>query len=230
MDHYTVKELPESERPYEKCEKYGPQILSDSELLAIIIRTGNKNERSTELAYKILQLKENRFGINVLNHVTFKELTSIKGVGRVKAIQLLSLAELSKRMSEDIKKEGIRFEDADSIAVFFMERMRHLEKEQTVLVLLDAKLRMISHKVIFEGTIGMSPMEPREILREALREDAVYFILLHNHPSGDPTPSDADIKVTGRIKEAGNTVGIRLKDHIIIGDNKYVSMKTLNVI
>ena len=225
MKYLTIKELPENERPYEKCEKYGPQVLSDSELLAIIIKTGNKNERSTELAYRILQMKEGRYGVSVLNHVSFNELTAIKGVGRVKAIQLLALAELSKRMSEDIKKEGICFENSDSVAGFFMERLRHLEREETRAVFLDSRLKMISEKVVFTGTVGMAPMEPREILREALLADAVFFILLHNHPSGDPTPSDADINTTLRIKEAGNNVGIRLKDHIIIGDNKYVSLK-----
>ena len=225
MKYLTIKELPENERPYEKCEKYGPQVLSDSELLAIIIKTGNKNERSTELAYRILQMKEGRYGISVLNHVSFRELTSIKGVGRVKAIQLLSLTELSKRMSEDIRREGICFSDSDSVAGFFMERMRHLEREETRVVFLDSRLKMIKDMVLFSGTVGQSPMEPREILREALRADAVCFFLLHNHPSGDPTPSEADIKATVRVKEAGNTVGIRLKDHIIIGDNKYISLK-----
>lgn len=230
MKYLTIKELPESERPYEKCMKYGPQVLADSELLAIIIRTGNRNERSTELAYRVLQMNGNRFGINVLNHVSYNELIKIKGVGRVKAIQLLAVAELSKRMAADIRKEGISFKDIDATAGFFMESMRHLEKEQTRLVLLDIKMRMISEKVLFEGTVGMAPMEPREILREALRQDAVYFVLLHNHPSGDPTPSDADIKTTKRIKDAGDAVGIRLKDHIIIGDNRFVSMKRLGVL
>ena len=229
MKYLTIKELPENERPYEKCEKYGPQVLSDSELLAIIIKSGNKNERSTELAYRILQMKEGRYGVSVLNHVSFSELTSIRGVGRVKAIQLMAVAELSKRMSEDIKREGISFDSSESVAGFFMERMRHLEREETRAVFLDSRLKMISDKVVFTGTVGMAPMEPREILREALLADAVYFMLLHNHPSGDPTPSDADIKTTARVKEAGNTVGIRLKDHIIIGDNRYVSLKDLGL-
>jgi len=225
MKYLTIKELPASERPYEKCEKYGPQVLSDSELLAIIIRTGHKNERSTDLACRILNMNGNRFGISVLNHVGFNELVKIRGVGKVKAIQLLAVAELSKRMSEDIRREGICFRDAETTAGFFMERMRHLEREQTRAVFLDTRMKMITEKVIFEGTVGAAPMEPREILREALKNDAVYMILLHNHPSGDPTPSEADIKVTGRIREASDTVGIKLRDHIIIGDNRYVSMK-----
>jgi len=230
MVHYTVKNLPESERPYEKCKKYGPAVLSDSELLAIIIKTGNRNERSTELASRVLMMKGNRFGISVLNHVSMKELEEISGIGPVKAIQLLAVAELSKRMAEDVRREGICFSNPDAIAGFYMERMRHLEREQTRIILLDMKLKLISEKVLFEGTIGTAPMEPREILREALKADAVNFVLLHNHPSGDPTPSMTDISTTNRIREAADYVGIRLRDHIIIGENRYVSLKSLGYI
>ena len=230
MKYLTIKELPESERPYEKCEKFGPQVLTDSELLAIIIRSGNRNERSTELAYRVLSMNGNRFGISVLNHVSINELIKIKGIGRVKAVQLLAVAELSKRMSMDMKRDAIVFKNSETMAGFFMERMRHLETEQTRLVLLDMKLKLISEKVIFEGTVGMAPMEPREILREALRADAVYFVLLHNHPSGDPAPSENDINTTKRIKEAADYIGIKLRDHIIIGDNRYVSLRDYGVI
>ncbi len=226
MKYMTIKELPESERPYEKCEKYGASVLSDSELLAIIIKSGNRNERSTDLASRILMMKESRYGLNVLNHVSMKELCSINGIGKVKAIQLMAVAELSKRMAEDIKREGITFEDSDSIAGFYMEKMRHLEREQTRLLLFDMRMKMISDMEIFKGTVGRSFMEPREILIEALKADAVSFVLLHNHPSGDPTPSTADIEITKRLKSAGDLIGIKLKDHIIIGDKKYVSLKS----
>ena len=227
MKYMTIKELPESERPYEKCEKYGASVLSDSELLAIIIKSGNRNERSTDLASRILMMKEARYGINVLNHVSMKELCSIKGIGRVKAIQLMAVAELSKRMAEDIKREGITFEDSDSIAGFYMEKMRHLEREQTRLLLFDMRMKLISDIEIIKGTVGRSFMEPREILIEALKADAVSFVLLHNHPSGDPTPSKADIEITKRMKSAGDLVGIKLKDHIIIGEKRYVSLKSM---
>ena len=183
MSYLTIKDLPESERPYEKCEKFGPQILTDSELLAVILRTGSPNERVTELAYRIMSMDEDRYGISVLNHVTLKQLKKIRGIGRVKAIQLLAVAELSKRMSVDTKKDAIVFGNAESVAGFFMEKMRHLEKEQTRVVFLDTKYRMISEKVLFEGSISTALMEPREILREALLEDAVGIILLHNHPN-----------------------------------------------
>jgi len=230
MKHLTTKELPESERPYERCEKYGAGILTDSELLAIIIRSGTQNERSIDLAYKILNIDPERYGINILNHISYKELVKIKGIGRVKAVQLLSVAELAKRISLEVRRDGIYLNSADAVAGFFMEKMRHLEREQTRVVFLDMKMKMIADKVLFEGTVGMAPMEPREILREALRVDAVFFILLHNHPSGDPTPSDTDIRTTKRIIDAADAVGIRLKDHIIIGDNKFVSLKAYGAI
>lgn len=225
MKYLTVKELPECDRPYEKCEKYGPSVLSDSELLAIIIKAGYKDLRVTELASRILNLNGNRFGINILNHLTFKELKKIKGIGRVKAIQLLATAEISKRMAEDIRREGISFANADQVAGFYMERMRHLEREQTRILYLDSRLKLISDIILFEGAVGKSMMEPREILREALRCDAVNFIMLHNHPSGDPIPSEQDKNVTKFVKTAADHVGIRLRDHIIIGDNRYVSFK-----
>ena len=225
MKYLTVKDLPESDRPYEKCEKYGPSVLSDSELLAIIIKAGYKDLRVTELASKILNLKGNRFGINILNHLTVEELKKIKGIGKVKAIQLLATAEISKRMAEDVRREGISFANADQVAGFYMERMRHLEREQTRILYLDSRLKLISDIVLFEGAVGKSMMEPREILREGLRLDAVHFIMLHNHPSGDPVPSEQDKNVTKFVKTAADYVGIRLRDHIIIGDNRYISFK-----
>ena len=230
MEHYTVKELPENERPYEKCEKYGPMVLSDSELLAIIIKAGTPKERATELATRILMMKGSRYGINVLNHVTKNELHELYGIGRVKTIQLMALCEIARRMATDEKREAITFSTPESIAAFYMEKMRHLEREQTRVLFLDSKLKMISDIILFEGTVGTAPMEPREILREALKADAVFFVVLHNHPSGDPSPSQADLNTTERIRQAAEYVGLRLRDHVIIGDRRFVSMKELGVL
>lgn len=225
MEYLKVKDLPENERPYEKCLKYGAEALTDSELIAVVIRSGSRNERCTELAMKILKLHEGRFGLSVLNHVSIGELTGIRGIGKVKAVQLLAVAELSKRISQRSKEERPVFDSPEKTAGYFMESMRHLEREQVRAVFLDTRLHLISDKVMYEGTVGMAPMEAREILREALRQDAVYFILLHNHPSGNPEPSSTDISTTRRIAEGGMNIGIRLFDHIIIGDNRYVSLK-----
>lgn len=221
----TVKELPLSERPYEKCERYGAAVLTDAELLAVIIRSGTRNERSIDLAAKLLSHSKGNQSLSLLYHMNLRELMKIKGIGRVKAIQLLCVAELSKRISAQLRRDGTCFNDADSVAAYFMEEMRHLECEQLRLVMLDSKNSLIAEKVVFSGTVGMAPMEPRELLREALRNDAVSIMVLHNHPSGDPTPSSQDEMSTKRLFEASRLLGIRLLDHIVIGDNRFVSMK-----
>ena len=223
--YLTVKELPLSERPYEKCEMYGAAYLSDAELLAVILRTGTKNLRSIDLAVNILNYPEANSGLKGLNYLTMKELTKINGIGRVKAIELLCLTELTKRMSKEIHRDSLKLVTPKSVADYYMQDMRHLSREQIILVMLDSKSRVIKDMVISSGTVNTSIMPAREIFVQALKQEAVNIILIHNHPSGDPSPSSEDLKVTKRIKEAGNFVGITLMDHIIIGDNRYISLK-----
>lgn len=223
--HLTVKELPVSERPYEKCEMYGPQYLSDAELLAVILKTGSKGLRAIDLAVNVLNYSKSNPGLKGLNYLTKKELTKIKGIGRVKAIQLLCLTELTKRMAKEVHKDNLRFTTPQSIADYYMQDMRHLPREQVMLLMLDSKNKLIKDTVISSGSVNLSIVPVREILIQALKEDAVNMILVHNHPSGDPSPSSEDIRVTKRLKEAGDLIGITLMDHIIIGDNKYISLK-----
>lgn len=223
--HLTVKELPVSERPYEKCEMYGPQYLSDAELLAVILKTGSKGLRAIDLAVNVLNYSKSNPGLKGLNYLTKKELTKIKGIGRVKAIQLLCLTELTKRMAKEVHKDNLRFTTPQSIADYYMQDMRHLPREQVMLLMLDSKNKLIKDTVISSGSVNLSIVPVREILIQALKEDAVNMILVHNHPSGDPSPSPEDIRVTKRLKEAGDLIGITLMDHIIIGDNKYISLK-----
>lgn len=223
--YLTVKELPLSERPYEKCEMYGAAYLSDAELLAVILRTGTKNLRSIDLAMNILNYPESNSGLKGLNYLTMKELTRINGIGRVKAIELLCLTELTKRMAKEIHRDSLRLVTPKSVADYYMQDLRHLSREQIILVMLDSKSRVIKDMVISSGTVNTSIMPAREIFVQALKQEAVNIILIHNHPSGDPSPSAEDIKVTKRIREAGNFVGIALMDHIIIGDNRYISLK-----
>lgn len=223
--HLTVKELPVSERPYEKCEKYGPQSLSDAELLAVILRTGSKNLRAIDLAINVLNYSSTHSGLKGLNYLSMKELTQIKGIGRVKAIELLCLTELTKRMAKEVYKDNLKFITPKSVADYYMQDMRHLSREQVLLLMLDSKSRFIKDMIMSSGTVNASIMPVREVLIQALKEEAVNIILVHNHPSGDPSPSSEDIRVTKRMKEAGNLIGITLMDHIIIGDNKYISLK-----
>jgi DNA repair protein RadC len=224
-NYLTVKDLPLSERPYEKCEKYGAAYLSDAELLAVILRTGTKNLRAIDLAVKVLNYPDANSGLKGLNYLTMKELTKIKGIGRVKAIELLCLTELTKRMAKEVHRDSLRLVTPKSVADYYMQDMRHLSREQIVLVMFNSKNKLIKDMVISSGTVNSSIMPVREIFVQALKQEAVNIILIHNHPSGDPSPSAEDLRVTKRIKEAGNFVGISLMDHIIIGDNRYISLK-----
>ncbi|MDD3185120.1 MAG: DNA repair protein RadC [Anaerostipes sp.] len=223
--HFTLKELPISERPYEKFEELGAGALSDAELLAIILRTGSKNIRATSLAYEVLNLHPYYEGLLGICHTSKEELMKIKGIGKVKATQILCIAELSNRLSSRKVHDKVSFHSPQSVADYYMEKMRHLQREEMILILFNGKNNVIKEIQISIGTVNQTVASPRELLVEALRYEAVYMIVLHNHPSGDPTPSKQDLLVTKKIKEAGELVGIYLSDHIIIGDHAYVSMR-----
>ncbi len=223
--HLTVKELPESERPYEKCQKYGASFLSDAELLAVIIRTGTRNLKSIDLAVQILNLSKVYPGLKGLNYLTMNELTQVPGIGKVKAIEILCVAELTKRMAKENHRDSLKLVTPKSVADYYMQDMRHLTQEKILLIMLDTKNRIIKDQFISKGTVNASIMPTREIFVCAQKHEAVNIILLHNHPSGDPSPSGEDIRITRRISEAGSIVGITLMDHIIIGDNRYISLK-----
>ncbi|MCI9138762.1 MAG: DNA repair protein RadC [Lachnospiraceae bacterium] len=230
MKHYlTVKDLPEDERPYEKCERLGASRLSDAELLAVILRTGVRGQRSTDLACQILNLLKKEEGILGLHHLAFHDLIKIHGIGKVKAVQLLCIAELSIRMARAVKKTGTPMNSPEHVASYYMESMRNLEYEQAVVVMLDGKNRFAGDFLLSKGTVKASLVSPREMFREAMKAGAVYVILLHNHPSGDPTPSSQDISTTKRVKTTGEILDIPLLDHIIIGDHKYVSLKEMGL-
>ena len=220
-----ILDMPEEERPYEKCEKYGPSVLSDAELLAVVIRSGSRQFRSTELACKILRLNSAYSGVNCLFHIGLKDLMSVSGIGRVKAIQLVCAAELARRMNQQENVPKTVFDTPGAAIGFFSDRMRHLEHEEVHAAFLDLKLRLIVTECIYKGTLNRSLFEPREIFTKALKYNAASVILAHNHPSGNSSPSDADITATRRIDECGKILGIRLYDHVIIGYEKCVSMK-----
>lgn len=222
---YTMKELPESERPYEKLEKNGVENLSDAELIAVLIRNGSPHKTSVALAAEILNLHPVYKGLMGLHYLSDKELQRVDGVGKVKAAQLLCAAEISNRMTRQRKPENERFDSPGTVAGYFMEEMRTKENENTIVVFLDNRCRLIRHEVLFVGSVSASMANPREILKKALQYDASCLILLHNHPSGDPTPSSADIALSERMKAAGELIGIRFLDHIILGDCQYVSLK-----
>ena len=221
----TMKEMLPEERPYEKCERFGAGSLTNIELLAVLLRTGTKGENSMELARKLLYPdgRETKGCLSML-HQNRDELVKIHGIGKVKAIQIQCLCELSKRLSQTEAGRELDFSCPETIASYYMEDMRHRRQEYMKLLLLNAKMRLIGESELSKGTVNMSLVSPREVFIEALQKNAVYIILMHNHPSGDPSPSKDDILVTKRVKEAGALIGIELLDHIIIGDNCYVSL------
>lgn len=219
----------QEDRPYEKCERFGAENLTDAELLAVLLRTGTRGENSLELARRLIRSDRSGRGILNIHRWNFEQLTRVRGIGRVKAIQILCLSELAKRMARSAAVEGLDFSMPDTIARYFMEDMRHREKEILKLLLLNTRSRLIGEINVSTGTVDTALVSPRELFIEALQRNAVSIILLHNHPSGDPTPSLADVQITRRIYEAGALIGIELLDHIIIGDNCFVSMKEKGV-
>lgn len=223
MKKGIIKNLPASERPYEKCEKYGVEFLSDAELIAVIIKSGVRGTSSVELAREILGSAQESDGLCGLHYLKYEDLMGIKGVGKVKAIQLLCLVELAKRMSRQQRSIHQEMSTAQKIADYYMQELRFLEYEQVVVVFLDSKCRLLKDLIVSKGTVNKSIAEPREILIAALKYKAVNIVLLHNHPSGDVAPSRADIQMTKRLQDACKLIGIPLIDHLIIGDNQYWS-------
>lgn len=224
-ERITMRELPSSEQPYEKLEKYGAGVLSDAELLAVILRTGTKKERAVDLARRLLLVLPGK-NIAGLFRVSREELLELEGIGRVKAIQLLSLAEIVKRMLQSKISVGeMVCDEPKKIAEYFMADMRYLETEKVKLLILDGKNRISKEMDLSIGSFDSALAAPREIFYYALKNKAISILLLHNHPSGDPSPSREDFLLTKRVVECGNLIGIPLLDHIVIGDNCYISFK-----
>ena len=220
----TMKEIPSADRPYEKCEKLGAGALSDTELLAVLLRTGTRGENALELASRILY-HNGESGILGIHQFSIERLKKIHGVERVKAVQLSCISELAKRLSKASAGELLSFENPDSIARYYMEDLRHEKQEIMKLLMLNSKSKLIGETNISKGTVNASLITPRELFIEALQKNAVFVIILHNHPSGEPTPSREDRLITRRIQDAGALIGIELLDHIIIGNNCYVSFR-----
>ena len=218
-----IKQLPESERPYEKLEMYGEKMLSNAELLAIIIKSGTKENTSVELANKILSLVDNNV-LQCLQDISLEEFKSIKGIGKVKAIQLKAVCELARRMSQPLNKKNIKVNSSIDVAELLMNELRFEKVEHVKLLLLNAKNFIVRIVDISKGGMNSAIVEPKEILQEAIKSGIPKIILVHNHPSGDSTPSKADIDLTKRLYSAANILGIQLLDHIVIGDRCYTSI------
>ncbi len=216
--------LPREQRPYEKCQEKGAEALTNQELIAILLRTGSVEESALELAGRVLKSAPGEEGLKGLYAMSMEQLMQIRGIGKVKAMQLKCICELSRRMAKETAGPLPQFISPESIAAYYMEDMRHKTQEELILLMLNGRNRRIGELVVSRGTASGSMITPREIFVEALRHHAVSIVLLHNHPSGDPTPSEEDQILTVRVWEAGELMGVPLLDHIIIGDCCFISL------
>lgn len=228
-DKYTLKDLPEEERPRERLYKYGPQALKTSELLAILIRTGSEEETALQLAERLLKKYDGN--LRRMAQENEKQLAEgIKGLGPSKAAQILAAFELGRRLAAYTEDEKVQIKSAADAARLMMPWLRDLMKETLYVLCLDTKNYLIKYRRIFEGSLNASVIHPREIFRFALEESAASIVLVHNHPSGDPTPSADDVSSTRRIVQAGEILDIPVLDHVIIGDGRFVSMRERGLI
>jgi len=222
-----ITDLPENERPRERLLKYGADALSNGELLAIILRTGTMGENILNLSNRIIK---ECGGLNGLLCSSGEEFMNLNGIGAAKAAQLLALAEISRRFKTFKAGEAYKISQPKDAAELVMENMRYLKQEHLKLLMLNTKNVVIAVKDVSVGSLNSSIVHPREVFCEAIKRSSASIIICHNHPSGDPTPSNEDINVTHRLREGGKLLGIDLLDHIIIGDGKYISLKEKGIL
>ena len=213
-----IKSLPEEERPVEKAILAGAQCLSNAELLAVILGSGTKEKSAIGLAEEVLA--QGSGGLAELADCTAQELTKIHGVGQFKAARILASVELGKRIATRPRQKRVSADDADQVAALFMEDMRYSKP-----LLLNAKGEIISIETVSVGELTSTLVHPREVFHQAVKKSAAAILFVHNHPSGDPTPSAEDFKTTQMLVECGNLLRIKVVDHLIIGDGRYVSMQ-----
>ena len=223
MTHFRISDMAEESKPCEKALQYGIRALTDAELLAVILRSGTRDTNVIHLAEQILTGHPIHKGLTGLNYLMTEDLMAIPGIGKVKAVQLQAVTELSRRMAREKTRHFVRMDDPETIADFFREEVRYLRKERVYALFFDSANHFLRDVMISEGSIDRSITSPREVFLEALRCGAVSFVLLHNHPSGCTNPSEADISITRLFREVGDMLGIRLLDHIIIGGSDHLS-------
>ena len=221
----TIKKLPISERPYEKMQMYGSENLSNSELLAIIIKTGTNEKTSVELAHEILKLgSQDRNDLHFLQDLSIEEFMQIKGIGKVKAIQLKAVCELTKRMSRPIQNMNIKIRIPLDVAKLLMNELKFEKREKVKVLMLNRRNILLKIIDVSYGGTNSAIIEPKDILAEPIKMGAPKIILVHNHPSGDPKPSVQDLNLTKTVYKAGEMLGIQLIDHIVIGNEQYESI------
>jgi len=219
---YRIKDWPEAERPREKLLQKGAGNLSDAELLALVLRTGDAASRSSALDQARLLLS--RFeSLRQLGQASVAELCHIRGIGPAKAAEVLAVFEIARRFGRTELRQGSRYTCSEDVFRHYREQLRDHKREVFLALLLDSKNRLIREVRISEGSLNASIVHPREVFAPVVRESAAAVLFVHNHPSGDPTPSREDVEITTRLREAGDLMGVRVLDHIIVGSGTYVS-------
>src|SRR4030066_1477745 len=224
MKYQSIKNWPEDERPRERLLRFGADELSTAQLLAIILRTGGRNKSALELAREILVKFNN---LKEIEDASIAEFSELKGIGAAKIAQIKAAFELGKRLIANEKRNTSQqpcFKNSSQVYTYYMPKFYGLKKEKFLCTLLDTKNRVFKETTVSEGTLTSSPVHPREVFRYAIKEAAASVLFLHNHPSGDTTPSRDDITITERLVETGKIVGIEVLDHIIISDSGYLSL------
>jgi DNA repair protein RadC len=220
--HLTIHDMPAGERPRERLQHYGPEALSTAELMAILLRTGSRGENVLDLGTRLLS----EFGgLGGLARATFSELSAVKGVGSAKAAQLKAGLEIGRRLLIAAPHERPQITSPADAANLLMLEMGHLEQEHLRVLLLDTKNCVLASRNVYKGNVNTSVIRIAELFRVAIRHNSTAMIIAHNHPSGDPTPSPEDVRVTRQIVEAGDLLDIEVLDHLIIGQGRYVSLK-----
>ena len=225
--HLTIKEMPAEERPREKLEKFGAEVLGNNELIAILLGHGFKNVSALDLANFILR---EHGGLNGISRLSFSELKRIKGIGQAKAAQLSAAFELARGLHLLGREDKPLLKSPEDVSRMLMGRYSGKKKEHFGILILDSKNRLKKEEIISIGGLNVNIVQPRELFHAALIELAASVILFHNHPSGDPQPSQQDIDLTKKMMEAGTLLGIEVFDHIIIGDNCYISLRDKGLI
>lgn len=218
-----LMDLPVSERPREKAQRFGVEQLSTAELIAILLRSGNRQDSAIALANRLLSLTQN--GLSDLAGMTLHQLMEVPGIGLAKATTLLACFELGRRQSLIISEPRQRLNSPQAVAELVKGRLAHLSREVFLVLQLNVKNDVIAEEIVSQGTISSSIVHPREVFQNAIKNGAAAIIVTHNHPSGDPSPSDEDLQVTKRLVETGKIIGIPLLDHVIIGQNDSFSLK-----
>jgi len=215
-----IKDLPDSSKPRERFLKYGPEVLSDAELFAIILRTGVVGENVVDMSNRLIK----EYTLEKLFDCSLKELQSIKGIGPSKAMQVLAMAELGKRYSQ-ARKPVKKITKAEDVFDYFHERLKDKKQEEFWVLMLNTQNNIIGEELISKGILDASIIHPREIFKPAIKNSASKIILVHNHPSGDCFPSGDDLKITKKLAGFGNNFGINVVDHIIIAGNNWWNWK-----